>query len=421
MAYGNGETPGLTDLFLAVNRHSGMGAVYKQYIDAFIQNDVIAKSRPFMSFSSTGLFTKYGSWGIKEFTHQLIEQTPKYAALRTYFAYDIASMASSVPSVTADANTCVVCASTACANNALSFSDDYSYVGAPFITSPRKGDVWRNGQTQSIEWLVPADGVTAIAAFTVSVKLWKNAYCGYQGANSQTFGGQIVQDITASTTFSSGKLLFALNVVDESLLSAGSNSFFIEVRGDNSHSYFSEVFTVVATSSQSAIVGIDVAWTCDTTPATALVNSCTVNQDNGHSSALLNHNSVWNLAPTVPNQVCNQEYPQWPILTTSSWKLSSCYTTAASCRLIRTQGNGKPITDCVANLSPYPALNGLSPSTTVALATPQAKVDYVNWLALVGYFPVSLSGAQCSAYSINAADFVANTCPVAAARHYLRG
>lgn len=70
----------LTERFLAANRHPGMGEVYAVYLEGWkrIQGTL------FVNFNSTGRYTKWGSWGFKEWYDQ--PSGPKLEALRAFAA-----------------------------------------------------------------------------------------------------------------------------------------------------------------------------------------------------------------------------------------------------------------------------------------------------------------------------------------------
>ncbi len=74
---GGGENNAeLTQLFLAANRHPRMGVLYGKYLDAWAANggDLLC------IFSSTGAWSKWGSWGLAEFQDSRAADYPKLAA-----------------------------------------------------------------------------------------------------------------------------------------------------------------------------------------------------------------------------------------------------------------------------------------------------------------------------------------------------
>lgn len=70
----------LTALFMTANRDAGMKQVYAQYLGAWRANG----GRMLANFSSVGLYSKWGSWGILEFDDE--NTGPKYDALLEFIA-----------------------------------------------------------------------------------------------------------------------------------------------------------------------------------------------------------------------------------------------------------------------------------------------------------------------------------------------
>lgn len=70
----------LTEVLKAANRHPDMGKLYTEYLDAWKENggDLMAL------FSSVGLWTKWGSWGLMEYYDQTDEEMPKMGAVRAW-------------------------------------------------------------------------------------------------------------------------------------------------------------------------------------------------------------------------------------------------------------------------------------------------------------------------------------------------
>jgi hypothetical protein len=440
IAYGNSDNPLLTALFVSSNRNSGMTDVYVQYINAYVANKFITGLNPFMQFSSCGAFTKYGSWGVFEYTGQLIETSPKYMALRQFFYYNdpnqmlmrfpskFQSIFSSVSSMVSSKvkymrkflsdikvngvvpyefdTSCVVCVT----NNVfcpslVPWNADYSYVGFPYVTSPRYGDVLVAGHTYTLTWNVPVDG-TKIGS-TVSIRLWKNAYCGLHGTSSGSHNGILVKDWSSSTTttaFARGRvdvvlpLLSSLSYDDDT-----APTFFFELRGMHYHSYFSEVFSVTTTMPLlgGTLTPCSSNSSSNNNNQQVVLSACTVSNTDHLTSLSTTIVSALTVFPVKPNQPCMLEYTSHTLSNTqtslANIRLSSCYTSSSSfasssCRLIRTVAFGKPILDCVSNLSPYPSLS-LRNKTNVLL-TPQSAVDYDTFVSAVGYHPLQFFTAD---------------------------
>jgi hypothetical protein len=70
----------LTRLFHAANRHEGMGDLYRRHLKDWAE----AGGGLFCVFSSTGRYSKWGSWGLLEYAGQDPATAPKYRAIRDY-------------------------------------------------------------------------------------------------------------------------------------------------------------------------------------------------------------------------------------------------------------------------------------------------------------------------------------------------
>ncbi|RYY33851.1 hypothetical protein EON62_03825, partial [archaeon] len=84
-----GVTPGLTELFIAANRHAGMEGVYRAYLDSFLELGLLAgrgRTFPYMQFVDVGAPTKYGSWGLLEYQTQNVWEAPKARAMASFVA-----------------------------------------------------------------------------------------------------------------------------------------------------------------------------------------------------------------------------------------------------------------------------------------------------------------------------------------------
>lgn len=75
---GGGENnEAMTQLFHAANRHPRMGALYTKYLDAWRD----AGGGLMCIFSSTGPWSKWGSWGLTEYLDEGENGQPKYKAV----------------------------------------------------------------------------------------------------------------------------------------------------------------------------------------------------------------------------------------------------------------------------------------------------------------------------------------------------
>jgi len=80
---GGGENnPDLTALFQAANKSPRLGQIYDQYFAAW----KAAGGGTFCYFSSTGRWSKWGSWGTMEYADDDPAQSPKYQALKRFAA-----------------------------------------------------------------------------------------------------------------------------------------------------------------------------------------------------------------------------------------------------------------------------------------------------------------------------------------------
>jgi hypothetical protein len=68
--YSGSENQGATTNFIAANRDAGMFDIYKKILKAYKQNGLMSNA-PTMLFSSVGLPSKYGSWGLLDYMDQV--------------------------------------------------------------------------------------------------------------------------------------------------------------------------------------------------------------------------------------------------------------------------------------------------------------------------------------------------------------
>lgn len=154
------STPAMTQLLISVNRDPGFQSVYSEYLRMFEEEGlIISSSLPYMQFSSVGLPSKYGSWGLLEFTGQEAHTAPKYLALAEY----VDSVSSAAPPQ-------------GCMTPELGYRGlgDASFVGFPAVIAPRQGDVWEAGKAYSILWSVEGAPTSRL----VSIRLWRGTNCG---------------------------------------------------------------------------------------------------------------------------------------------------------------------------------------------------------------------------------------------------
>ena len=84
--YDGNETPGLTEKLIAVNRHPKMKTIYSNYLNMLKEKGLISINSPSMIFSSIGLPSKYGSWGVLDYSDQVYESPshPKFEAIKEF-------------------------------------------------------------------------------------------------------------------------------------------------------------------------------------------------------------------------------------------------------------------------------------------------------------------------------------------------
>jgi hypothetical protein len=80
--YNGNELPAATTNFIAVNRDQGMYDVYKTLLNTYKQNNLMTTA-PLIIFSSIGLPSKYGSWGVLDYIDQVSENPthPKFQVI----------------------------------------------------------------------------------------------------------------------------------------------------------------------------------------------------------------------------------------------------------------------------------------------------------------------------------------------------
>jgi hypothetical protein len=215
---GGGATGAVTELLVAAARNNRMEPFYREGIRALRRANVSAgRERPLMAFSSSGPFSKFGSWGHLEYTRQPPAQAPKYRAVQRAIED---STAGSLPRATLPA---------ACFDPSLApwGLGDNVFIGPPAVASPAAGDRWIAGKEYTVVW----DAEGAAAGSQVGLTLWRTASCPGLG------GAQVaVISLRAPDT---GRLLFT---VPAGLPPRA--DYFVRVEKPGLQ-YFSELFSVV--------------------------------------------------------------------------------------------------------------------------------------------------------------------------------
>jgi len=317
MAYGAGETAGLTELFKAANRHPRMKEVYGEYIDALTGANAVASDRPVMFFGSCGYYTKYGSWGTIEYTGQPVSQAPKYAAV-------LENLVSPHPE-------CLQSTTNVMFPQDVFKSRGGSYVGYPAVLSPDVGDVWIAGNTQVISWLT--DGVSTTNSPLISIYLHEVQASCEQG------GGAAVVEIATNVPLSMG--FFQTTLCTAMLFD--SSSYYIELRGESSSNYTS-LFSIQSPHFFENPSSTLCCGGSEYHDMTTCMDSNRVDFTGGHHA-----NSHWEQASSLALEDC-------PLDGVNGYPVLDCRYDEYGCRDMRTPregdvyGNFKPVTDCVAQL-----------------------------------------------------------------------
>jgi hypothetical protein len=225
-------TGGVTERLIAANRHDGMGAVLDTFFDALQSSGsgvLGSPERPFCYFAGPfSTYSRYGSWGMQEFTDQPIEQAPKFRSVAKRIAtHEAATGKVATRCVRADK------LSSAAPLADLFFSNG-TYVqrfsGPPAVSSPRLNDKLVAGQRYAITW--HADPRRVNASRRVRIELYQGHDCNASG---------LVQVVSASEP-NLGTYSFALNAS-----AVGGHNFFIRISSLDSRSVnYSEPFSILA-------------------------------------------------------------------------------------------------------------------------------------------------------------------------------
>jgi hypothetical protein len=121
---GSMGTAGAADKYIALQGDQRFSAVYAQYLAMFDELGLVNASNPFMHFTSAGLPSRYGSFGLVEYTGQPAADAPRYRAVRDLLDRKMGN----------DTRT-------SCLDPALGYRGlgDSSFFGMPAIMSPAKG------------------------------------------------------------------------------------------------------------------------------------------------------------------------------------------------------------------------------------------------------------------------------------------
>jgi hypothetical protein len=160
------ETPGLTALLAAANRDPGMEALYGALLDGAASALGLGGGRargagaplPFFHYSSGGAFSKYGSWGLLEYTGQPLAAAPKARAVAAWVARTTAGPTRA-----------------ACRNPAASNADAAAPYDAPWACVFPPTPLGAGGGAVAVAGVplaltVPPGAVSSVLAFTLALE-----------------------------------------------------------------------------------------------------------------------------------------------------------------------------------------------------------------------------------------------------------
>jgi hypothetical protein len=324
ISYGNGETAGLTNLFIAVNRDPRMYDLYKLYIDVLNSVNLIDENRPLMHFSSCGIPTKYGSWGVIEYSGQPVSDTPKYRAL-----VDILTSYSKIK--TGEIRSLY----------SKSFVLNYgksleSYTGYPVLISPRRMDRWISENNYFIQWM--KEGISESARGKIILHKVSSL-----SPSNETEVYVFSDNVVLSQGYYKVTIPSATQIVFD-----GDDSYYLEIRG-NSGSNFSETFSI-----QTQYFLNNTKFICCEGTTKPEFNQCLRSSHREYSYRLFNESHSKYTLAHLGGVACTSPYPYWPA--TGTYDIYGCrqYYTARESGLY---GLSKPVKDCVSQNSSYPKLS----------------------------------------------------------------
>lgn len=228
---------------------------YTEFLEVMSSKYGLANATtPFMAFSSTGAYSKYGTWGHQEFTGQG-EDAPKWKALQDFISQ---TQHTDHPDFDADSTTSSLCVNS---NGVLEYSSSSGgngepayapahFVGAPAVLEPTVNTVWVMGGNYDIEW----DSTGMDSRSRVHIYLWDGPSCS-GGSKVATVGLYVPQ---------TGKLEGGFRVPRS--LQSGS-TYMLEVVGATG-SNFSSFFSVVSQYQVSASAWSPCSIACGSTTGT---------------------------------------------------------------------------------------------------------------------------------------------------------
>ena len=384
---GGGQPTGdVTEGLIAANRHPGMGGVLDVVFNALEASGsgVLANaSRPFMYFTGpTGTYSRYGSWGMQEFTDQPVDEAPKYRAVATRISQH-KEAGGAVPATA----TCVAAAQlrgAAPLEDAFDASGAYvqRFGGMPAVTSPRLGDELVAGQQYAVTW--HSDARRRNATERVTIELFQHHDCNTSG---------LVQAV-ASSVVNTGTISLVLNA---SL--SGGTDFFVRISAvDRPSVNYSEPFAVVAEEDAPPAFGLYIERDVD------LLSAYHRDCKKGQPWAIVPHffidscvfSSVEGCRSYRTARAGSGTPSRW-----NNWGGSHAMATGASGQALGVlHGWGKPVTDCTLHIIGVRATmqlegltRGFDPTASEAVArvlsaeaqVPPGSVQFVNVRTVSGF------------------------------------
>ncbi|KAG2422805.1 hypothetical protein HXX76_015752 [Chlamydomonas incerta] len=406
-------TAGLAAKLVAAARHPAMYDLYRAHLAAAAAAGLVSaggEGRPYMQFVSTALPGQYGSWGLQEYTGQPASEAHKYRALMDWLDEQSDASGRGLPP---RRPLCVDLMGSGGGGAGVSGTAGGGGVGLgegvlsgpPAVWLPAAGSVWLLGLTAPVRWSTvgfpAANSSTANSAAPVDITLWRETDCAAGGA-AGSFGPLAAQQKPSSQALlvlasglsaaaaATGRLDVRLPLPAQApaaLLAAlaaaaapgGAGGRFFVRLSDGLTANYSEPFDIAPAASYTTT---DDAWTeCDCAAAPAPAQrrnlSCTPHPRapaalvavlTSAASAAAGAAAAASLLPQrelapVPQPRCGTFYVPWNLTQQGVPGDTRCAVAAATgCRTFRTSNQGqwawsafKPVDDCTASDSPWPA------------------------------------------------------------------
>ncbi|GIL67805.1 hypothetical protein Vafri_21080 [Volvox africanus] len=425
-------TIGLATKFNDLNRHPAMYGLYSAYLDAYRRGGLIGDGRPYMQYVTTGTFTKYGSWGLQEYTGQAASQAPKYRSLMDWldkqangtagFVTNVSSSSSPTSlrrplcmSVTASGGPAAGISGSA-GGGGMSLGEGV-LAGPPAVYLPAAGTVVAMGAKVPIRWST-VGWAPGVVPPNFEITLWYLSDCVSDPPTGDTMQEQQknssdaiavlpkptipgILDVDVPLLSEDPRLAFAVTI--SSLINAQFGRrlprFFLRF-SDGITTNYSEPFDI-----SPGVEYVTGNWSqCD-----CGASSTTVQRRNvtcapiPEFSRLIDNLVATHIlpAPPSPQPTCDP-FPTWNI--SRSTIDPSCSIDENGCRMYRTSNNQgvwaystfKPVTDCTAQTSPWPLLALGNASTSLPIVPTTSYNLSVCASLLVTEPPPATQNCNCS-------------------------